>query len=136
MPSDVYVYSYAFDEDTYISVKVKEEVVPTIEVEEALETPEVIVEKQELIEPKVVVKAPVVKAIETAKLNFVVGSFSTKENAETLIEKMNAEGFKAYVMSERNGSFRVSAGKAKTEEEIRRIAKKAKLKGFDGWILR
>jgi len=49
---------------------------------------------------------------------------------------MNAEGFKAYVMSERNGSFRVSAGKAKTEEEIRRIAKKAKLKGFDGWILR
>jgi len=136
LPSDVYVYSYAFDEDTYISVKVKEEVVPTIEVEEALETPEVIVEKQELIEPKVVVKAPVVKAIETAKLNFVVGSFSTKENAETLIEKMNAEGFKAYVMSERNGSFRVSAGKAKTEEEIRRIAKKAKLKGFDGWILR
>jgi len=77
LPSDVYVYSYAFDEDTYISVKVKEEVVPTIEVEEALETPEVIVEKQELIEPKVVVKAPVVKAIETAKLNFVVGSFST-----------------------------------------------------------
>lgn len=136
LPSDVYVYSYAFDEDTYISVKVKEEVVPTIEVEEALETPEVILEKQELIEPKVVVKAPVVKAIETAKLNFVVGSFSTKENAETLIEKMNAEGFKAYVMSERNGSFRVSAGKAKTEEEIRRIAKKAKLKGFDGWILR
>ena len=136
LPSDVYVYSYAFDEDTYISVKVKEEVVPTIEVEEALETPEVIVEKQELIEPKVVVKAPVVKAIETAKLNFVVGSFSTKENAETLIEKMNAEGFKAYVMSERNCSFRVSAGKAKTEEEIRRIAKKAKLKGFDGWILR
>jgi len=136
LPSDVYVYSYAFDEDTYISVKVKEEVVPTIEVEEALETPEVIVEKQELIEPKVVVKAPVVKAIETAKLNFVVGSFSTKENAETLIEKMNAEGFKAYVMSERNGSFRVSAGKAKTEEEIRRIAKKAELKGFDGWILR
>ncbi len=136
LPSDVYVYSYAFDEDTYISVKVKEEVVPTIEVEEALETPEVIVEKQELIEPKVVVKAPVVKALETAKLNFVVGSFSTKENAETLIEKMNAEGFKAYVMSERNGSFRVSAGKAKTEEEIRRIAKKAKLKGFDGWILR
>ena len=136
LPSDVYVYSYAFDEDTYISVKVKEEVVPTIEVEEALETPEVIVEKQEWIEPKVVVKAPVVKAIETAKLNFVVGSFSTKENAETLIEKMNAEGFKAYVMSERNGSFRVSAGKAKTEEEIRRIAKKAKLKGFDGWILR
>ena len=136
LPSDVYVYSYAFDEDTYISVKVKEEVVPTIEVEEALETPEVIVEKQEWIEPKVVVKAPVVKAIETAKLNFVVGSFSTKENAETLIEKMNAEGFKAYVMSERNCSFRVSAGKAKTEEEIRRIAKKAKLKGFDGWILR
>ncbi len=136
LPSDVYVYSYAFDEDTYISVKVKEEVVTTIEVEEALETPEVIVEKQEWIEPKVVVKAPVVKAIETAKLNFVVGSFSTKENAETLIEKMNAEGFKAYVMSEINGSFRVSAGKAKTEEEIRRIAKKAKLKGFDGWILR
>jgi hypothetical protein len=140
LPSDVYIYSYAFDEDTYISVKVKEGSEPelVIEEEEVLES-EVIVEKPvevKIIEaPKPVVKE-IKKAEEKAKLNFVVGSFSTKENAESLIENMNAEGFKAYIMSQTNGYFRVSAGKAKTEEEIRAIAKKAKLKGFDGWILR
>lgn len=140
LPSDVYIYSYAFDEDTYISVKVKEGSEPelVIEEEEVLES-EVIVEKPVEVK-KIEVPKPVAKEIkkeeEKAKLNFVVGSFITKENAESLIENMNAEGFKAYIMSQTNGSFRVSAGKAKTEEEIRAIAKKAKLKGFDGWILR
>jgi len=140
LPSDVYIYSYAFDEDTYIAVKVKEGSEPELETqeEEDLE-PELIVEKAVEVRKTKKTK-PVVKeqkeVKENAKLNYVVGSFSTKENAETLIEKMNTEGFKAYVMSEKNGSFRVSAGKANTEEEIREISKKAKLKGFDGWILR
>jgi cell division septation protein DedD len=144
LPNDVYIYSYAFDEDTYISVKVKEG-----------NEPQALIQEEEIIEPEVIVETPIEvkkaeapksiskpvvkekkKVEEIAKLNFIVGSFSTKENAETLIEKMNTEGFKAYIMSETNGAFRVSAGKAKTEEEIRKISKKAKEKGFDGWILR
>jgi cell division septation protein DedD len=171
LPSDVYVYSYPFDEDTYMTVKVKdgEAKQETIIVEEEIQ-PEIKVESKpkQIIEPKVtpiakaspvVVKVtqtakatPVVKptvkevvkvekkqektVVESGKLNFVVGSFSSKENAQVLIDKMTEKGFNAYIMSESKGSFRVSAGKAKTEEEIRLISKKSKESGFDGWILR
>ena len=149
LPSDVYVYAYHFDADTYIAVKVKEgeQKETSIFVEDEIQ-PEVEIAPEPIVQPKVEVVKPIAKpvvkvekqqakvAVESGKLNFVVGSFISKENAQVLIEKMKEKGFKAYIMSETNGSFRVSAGKAKTEEEIRLISKKSKESGFNGWILR
>ena len=149
LPSDVYVYAYHFDADTYIAVKVKEgeQKETSIFVEDEIQ-PEVEIAPEPIVEPKVEVVKPIAKpvvkvekqqakaVVESGKLNFVVGSFSSKENAQVLIDKMKEKGFKAYIMSETNGNFRVSAGKAKTEEEIRLISKKSKENGFDGWILR
>lgn len=141
LPNDVYVYSYPFDEDTYISVKVQngEETTYVIE-EEAQPVSKPIVEEVKAVPTPIkkveVVKAKPVAKVETAKLNFVVGAFSTKENAQVLIDKMNQKGFNAFVLPETGGVFRVSAGKANTEAEIRNISAKAKANGFDGWILR
>lgn len=156
LPNDVYVYAYPFDEETYMAVKLKDGKSEEISVQPDVtvsKTEEVVVKEEvkvapkiepskpkvEATKPKVVeVKQPVKVADQTpsvAKFQFVVGSFSTKENAQVLVDEMNAKGFKALVLPNGN-SFRVSAGKAATETEIRNIATKAKENGYNGWILR
>jgi len=156
LPNDVYVYAYPFDEETYIAVKLKDGKSEEVSVQPEVtvsKTEEVVVKEEVKVLPKVEpakpkVEAPKPKVVEAkqpakvvaqpasvARFQFVVGSFSTKENAQVLVDEMNAKGFKALVLPNGN-SFRVSAGKASSETEIRNIATKAKENGYNGWILR
>ena len=161
LPSDVSVYSYSLDEDTYIPVKIKEEN-PSLLEEEApvVKTDEPIkkeVVKEEVVlkttpkvvkvstQPVVVKKADVVKKTEVVKtpevvksknFDFIVGSFATDESANVLIDKLKSAGFKAYLITDDSGKHRVSAGSASTAEEIKTIADKSKASGVDGWVLK
>ncbi len=161
LPSDVAVYSYSLDEDTYIPVKVKEENTSLLEEEAPLvKTDEPV--KNEVVkevtvvkttpkvvkvapQPVVVKKADVVKKTEVVKtpevvksknFDFIVGSFATDESANVLIDKLKSAGLKAYLITDDSGKHRVSAGSASTAEEIKAIADKSKASGVDGWILK
>lgn len=156
LPGDVHTYSYAFDEDTYLPVRISNEVkeekqtvveeaaveieAPVVEkVIEPKKTAKVLVEKQE----KVVITATVKKTakpafVETKQKNFdfIVGSFSTEEHAQLMIEKLKSKGLSAYLIQDNSSINRVSAGSASTTEEISSIAEKTRAIGIDGWILK
>ena len=158
LPSEVTTYSYAFDEDTYIPVKISdsksnveteekieketiENVVTTSEVKKEISKPIVQKETKTAIEPSIK-KIEKVVALKTEvdtkskKFDFIVGSFATDESASVLIEQLKANGLKAYLITDNSGKHRVSAGSASTIEEIKSIADKAKTNGVEGWILR
>ena len=158
LPSDVDTYSYAFDEDTYIPVKISdskskveteekieietiENTVIKSEVKKEISKPIVQKETKTTIQPSIKKTEKVVSektVVETKSKNFdlIVGSFATDESASVLVDQLKANGLKAYLITDNSGKHRVSAGSASTIEEIETIAKKAKLNGVEGWILR
>ena len=142
LPNDVYVYAYPFDDETYIAVKLKDgqpvndvEIVPELLISEKEEMVELPVDKPVHVEASKPVIKKEQKQESAAKFNFIVGSFSTRENAQLLVDEMNAKGFEALVLP--NGkSYRASAGKTNSESEIKLIANKSKANGYNGWVLR
>ncbi len=70
----------------------------------------------------------------TATVEFIVGSFSSEENAKNLVSTLKSKGIQAEVSGLKNGLIRVSAGKANSEEELQKIIQKVKSQGLNGWI--
>ena len=158
LPSDVATYSYAFDEDTYIPVKISDNKAK-VETEEKIETetienavfksevkkeiskPIISKESKTVIQPSIkktekVVAEKTVAETKSKNFDFIVGSFATDVSASLLVEQLKANGLKAYLITDNSGKHRVSAGSASTIEEIKSIAEKAKTNGVEGWILR
>jgi cell division septation protein DedD len=152
LPSDVDTYSYAFDEDTYIPVKIsdsktkvetKEKAESVKETVKQIEVSKPIVQKETktTIQPSIkkIEKVVAEKTVLETKLknfDFIVGSFATDASATVLVNQLKANGLKAYLISDNSGKHRVSAGSASTIEEIKSIAEKVKTNGVEGWILR
>jgi hypothetical protein len=114
LPSDVAVFSYPFDADLYIPVKIHGE--STIEVT-AVEPVETIVIKPE------------------GNFNIIVGCFGDANNAKNLVSKLVSEGFSAFIVDEVNGLSRVSIGNVNSNAEAQELSSKAKSLGYTGWIL-
>ena len=158
LPSDVDTYSYAFDEDTYIPVKISDSKTK-VETEEKIEIETIenavikSVAKKEISKPiiqketkttiqpsikkieKVVAEKTVVET-KSKNFDFIVGSFATDASATVLVNQLKTNGLKAYLITDNSGKHRVSAGSASTIEEIKSIAEKVKTNGVEGWILR
>ncbi len=69
-------------------------------------------------------------------MNFIVGCFGNKSNADNLVENLRSQGFNARVVDIHNGLHRVSAGQALSLEALAEIRTKAESQGFKGWILK
>ena len=158
LPSDVDTYSYAFDEDTYIPVKISdsktkveteekieietiENAVIKSEVKKEISKPIVQKETKTSIKPSIIKIEKIVAektVVETKSKNFdfIVGSFATDASATVLVNQLKTNGLKAYLITDNSGKHRVSAGSASTIEEIKSIAEKVKTNGVEGWILR
>lgn len=67
---------------------------------------------------------------------WIVGCFSRVENAQELIQQLKQKGIQAYTFDVNNGLTRVSAGGARSQAEIQRIANQVKALGYDGWTLK
>lgn len=115
IPEDVAVGSFKLSESKYLLVDLSEDMeVQQIDVNE--ESPE------EVIEPQ--------------PLNYIVGCFSQKSNADNLVQTLKEQGFDAYEVDFHNGLHRISAGGAMSEEALNSIVSKAKASGYQGWILK
>ena len=114
LPEDVEIYSYQYDEDFYIPIRIprKTAVLENVEVSKENSTSE------------------------NASFEFIVGCFSSESNANSLVETLKNKGLNAYVLDVKNGLSRISVGNASSESEIGTLSEKAKQAGFDGWILK
>ena len=114
LPSDVAVFSYPFDADLYIPVKIYGESTNEETVVDPLET---------------IVTKP------AGNFNIIVGCFGDANNAKNLVSKLVSEGFSAFIVDEVNGLSRVSIGNVNSNAEAQELSSKAKSIGYTGWIL-
>lgn len=80
-----------------------------------------------------VVEQPVVQP---SSMNYIVGCFGDKSNADNLVSKLKSEGLNAFIVDVKGGLHRVSAGAALSNEAMNEIQSKSDALGFDGWILK
>jgi hypothetical protein len=114
LSSDAAAYSYKFDEDLFVPVKVNSNA--TFDKEER---------------PTISVEEPV--SVNTK--HYIVGCFSDKNNAENLVVNLKASGLMAKIVDKNNGLYRVSAGGAMSTEGLNDIKMSANSLGLAGWTL-
>lgn len=125
LPNDV--IPYRFTEDTYVYVDISE--LNSAEVAE--------VETQNTVSPEEIIPEPIgVPVVQPNSMNFIVGCFGSKVNAENLVNKLKSEGLNAFILDVKGGLHRVSAGASLSDESISEIRTKAQSLGFQGWLLK
>ncbi len=128
IPSDV--ITYRFTEDTYIYVDISDDnptEVNSTELDAQNST------SPEEIVPKVIEK--VTESVEINSMNFIVGCFGSKTNADNLVSKLKSEGLNAFILDVKGGLHRVSAGASLSNESMSEIRSKAQSLGLQGWLL-
>ena len=123
------VIPYHFTEDTYVFVNVGERNSTQVEAQD-VDSPEV----TPVSEPVEVVAETF--EVQPNSMNFIVGCFGNKENADNLVANLKAEGMNAFILDVKGGLHRVSAGAAISNESISDIRSKSQELGFSGWILK
>lgn len=113
LPDDVAVYSYQYDEDLYIPVRIPSKGTNTTEP----------------------VQAPISEDA-TANFEYIVGCFSSEENATNLVNALKNQGLNAHLVDVVNGLHRISAGSATNESNLQAVIEKATSAGQQGWILK
>ncbi len=121
------VIPYRFTEDTYIHVKLDE--AASSQVENEVVKPIV----ENLSPEEIPTPQP---AVQPNSMNYIVGCFGSKVNAENLVTKLKSEGMNAFILDVKGGLHRVSAGAALSNESISDIKAKSQVLGFQGWILK
>jgi hypothetical protein len=111
---EVKVFSYEFDEDLYIPVRVNQP--ESTEVQNIETTVETVVAK--------------------GNFDLIVGCFGDATNAINLVAKLKTEGFNAYIVDVQNNLSRVSAGNASSQDALNQINQKASSAGYNGWVLK
>lgn len=118
LPEDVNVFSYQFDEDLFIPVRVNAKAQSDIEE---------IVEKQST--------TPISYKSES-KFEYIVGCFGNQANAENLVTILKQKGINAYIFDQQNGLHRISAGSASSQSELNQLISEVSAQGFQGWTLK
>ena len=110
LPEDVAVFSYQYNEDLYIPIRIPRNNINTSAAQEST-------------------------AISSSYFEFIVGCFGSQENANNLVSLLKEKGFNAYITDVSNGLSRISVGKSSSEQGLQTIIQDAKAQGFDGWVL-
>ena len=116
LPADVTVFSYQYDEDLYIPVRL---------------TPD-----KKGSEQSAVTVSSINADQSSMRCQYIVGCFGSEENANNLVTALKAQGIEGYVYDESNGLKRISAGGADSEAALQTTIQDASSKGFNGWILK
>lgn len=87
-------------------------------------------------ETEVVNNETVEQPIQANAMNYIVGCFGVKENADNLVATLKAQGFDAHIHDYHNGLHRVSAGSALSMEALAEIKVAANQIDLAGWVLK
>ena len=116
LPNDVTVFSYNFDEDLYIPIRLK---------------------NGTHLDSELNVEASAPSATQTTrKFELIVGCFSSKLNATNLISALRNKGFSAKIYDEKNGLQRVTVGSADVESNLEVLKEKITALGIEAWVLK
>lgn len=116
LPSEVKVFSYQYDEDLYIPVRLND--------------------NSSGKENNDITELPTSGDQSSLSCQYIVGCFGSEENANNLVAALKAQGIDAYIYDESNGLKRISAGGSDSEAGLQSLIQDAKAKGFDGWVLK
>jgi hypothetical protein len=122
LPAHVSTFAYELDEDTYIPIRVNERGSYEAQPENMGSQSET-----ETVEPSVVANIP-----STSGSQVIVGSFSSRSNAEILVQTLRQKGFDAVIM-EGGSTVRVSAGPGSAYSTL---APKLRAEGLEPWLLK
>jgi hypothetical protein len=137
------VYSYKYDDDMFIPVKIRDEKVK--EPVSSDNKPATITEKEVPMVENLVPEEVKTKNSEkqttaekgTSGPQYIVGAYSSRENAESMVELLKSKGLSsARIADTKGGLVRVSAGGSDNVIEMDAIVEKADAAGFKGWILK
>lgn len=119
LDQSVQVWSYAFDPDLYMPVRIQTTTVnSTSEISE-----EKVVEEKQIVAPT------------TAKYHLIANCFGNEQNAINFVKFLKSNGFEASILDVKNGLHRVSAGKSNSLETLVMIQEKAEQLNLEGtWI--
>lgn len=123
IPENVATFSLELDEDTYIPVNLGLHKTYSTESTTQNENP---------VAPSVIETVSSTPAVKTSGSYVIVGSFSTRANADNLVNELKGKGFDAQVL-ETNGTIRVSAGDG---SQYNSLAPKLKAEGLSPWLLK
>ncbi|MDG1333346.1 MAG: SPOR domain-containing protein [Crocinitomicaceae bacterium] len=124
IPSNV--IPYHFTEDTYVFVNIGDQNTSQIKTQETSSPDEVVPEEIPTSTP----------LVQPNSMNYIVGCFGNKANADNLVDKLKSEGLNAFIVDLQGGLHRVSAGAAISNESMSEIKSKSQELGFSGWILK
>ncbi len=116
LPSDVYIYSYPFNDELYIPIRIKS---PNNNIT-PLGTEQTSSPKHNTI---------------ISKFELIAGCFGNVENANNLVSTLKEHGFDAHVLDVINGLSRVSAGGVSDKNAAEKLQTALSSKGYETWIL-
>lgn len=132
LSEDVAVWSYPFDENLYMPVRIRENASAA-----TVQTPAVQAETTAV--PVEKTSAPAEKAKPAAKGNYhlIANCFGSAENAEKFVSYLRSKGFNAYVVDVNKGLHRVSAGNADNSAALQSTQEKLDAIQVSGsWVLK
>lgn len=133
LPPDTKTFSYPFDEDCFIPVKLEGNS-PLLENLRKDEMVEEAVQDENVIEPEL--KNEVVQPTATGNYHIIAGCFGEKANADNLVQTIHQKGYQAVILDQHKGLYRVSASGFNSKSEALEARAKMKADGISGWILK
>ncbi|MBK9592334.1 MAG: SPOR domain-containing protein [Crocinitomicaceae bacterium] len=109
LPENVAVYNYELNDETYVSVRVKDD--------------SLVINNSGVF-------------VSEGSFNLIAGCFSVESNATNFVSELNSKGYSAGIVDQKNGLYRVSAGSFRSESDAESALDKFKNDGFSGWILK
>jgi hypothetical protein len=119
------VISYRFTEDTYVKVDISE-----------LNSDETLNSNEEELQDSNLPEAAATNLIDVNSMNFIVGCFGNKVNADNLVNSLKSQGLDAFIVDIQGGLHRVSAGASLSNESMSKIRSKSESLGLQGWVLK
>ncbi|WP_343747422.1 SPOR domain-containing protein [Fluviicola sp.] len=130
LPKNVETFSYEMDEDTYVPVSLNKQKAQALPKEEKPEEKAVPAVAKETPKPVQAVTTPAVSTTSGAQI--IVGSYSSKQNADELVQLLASNGISGKVI-EKDGKIRVTAG---STTQFKQLEPKLKSLGIAPWILK
>ncbi len=123
------VISYRFTEDTYVKVDISE--LHSVEPSNSE-----LNSSEEVLQDLTIPEEATTEMINVNSMNFIVGCFGNKENADNLVNALKSKGLSAFIVDVQGGLHRVSAGASLSNESMNEIRSKSEALGFQGWVLK
>ena len=131
--SDLKYFSYKYDDDKYIIVKIKEDFPVTTSITEKTSENKKIKEKKK--RRRNVINQNIQKFLEALK-STIVGCFGKYKNATRLVKKLKSKGFNASIIDVKRNLYRVSIGETTNNNDLQDLIQKTTNLGYDSWVLK